>query len=124
VTAGSEPAGDPRGILHSRAAQAGFAVARHAPSAALAPFVDYLWSVEWDRRGEPPHVQRILPNPALHLSVEPDRSRVTGPARTVSTYPLTGRGRVIGLRFRPGAAARGRRRRCRRWPIRCCRLLR
>jgi AraC-like DNA-binding protein len=104
VAASGEPAGDPRGILHARAAEAGFVLARHAPSAALAPFVDYLWSVQWDRHGEPAHVQRILPNPALHLSVEPDRSRVTGPARTASTYPLTGRGRVVGVRFRPGGA--------------------
>jgi AraC-like DNA-binding protein len=100
----TEPTGDPRGILHARAGLASFALARHPPSQELAPFVDYLWSVEWDRRGEEPHVQRILPNPAVHLSVEPARCAVTGPGRTAWTYELTGQGRVIGVRFRPGGA--------------------
>jgi AraC-like DNA-binding protein len=99
-----EPAGDPRGILHARAGLASFALARHHPSSELAPFVDYLWSVEWDLTGEPAHVQRILPNPALHLSVEPERFAVTGPARTARAYQLAGRGRVVGVRFRPGGA--------------------
>lgn len=104
VSEDGEPAGDPRGILHARAGLASFEVARHHPSPELAPFVDYLWSVDWDRRGEPPHVQRILPNPAVHLSVEPARCAVTGPGRSAWTYELTGRGRVIGVRFRPGGA--------------------
>jgi AraC-like DNA-binding protein len=104
VSEDEEPAGDPRGILHARAGLASFALARHRPSPELEPFVDYLWSVEWDRRGQPAHVQRILPNPALHLSVEPTRSAVTGPARTAWTYELAGRGRVVGVRFRPGGA--------------------
>ncbi|SDY13256.1 AraC-type DNA-binding protein [Modestobacter sp. DSM 44400] len=100
----AEPAGDPRGILHARAAADAFA--RHHPSPELVPFVDYLWSVEWDRTGRPPHVQKILPNPAVHLSFEPDRSRVTGLSRrrTAFRYELTGAGRVVGVRFRAGGA--------------------
>jgi AraC-like DNA-binding protein len=101
---GSQPEGDDRGILHAASGRASFALARHHPSPALAPFVDYLWSVEWDRRGQPPHRQQILPNPAVHLSVEPARVAVTGPARTAWAYELTGRGRVVGVRFRPGGA--------------------
>ncbi|MCU1613119.1 MAG: transcriptional activator FtrA [Frankiales bacterium] len=99
-----EPEGDGRGILHARTGLASFALARHRPSPTLAPFVDYLWTVDWDRRGAPPHVQRILPNPALHLSFEPGRSCVTGPARSAFTYELRGIGRVVGVRFRPGGA--------------------
>jgi AraC-like DNA-binding protein len=101
-----EPAGDPRGILHARAGYAAFSLGRHHPSAELAPFVEYLWSVEWDRTGQPPHLQRILPNPSVHLSFEPDRSRVTGLSRRRAAfeYRLTGAGRVIGIRFRPGGA--------------------
>jgi AraC-like DNA-binding protein len=81
-------------------------VGRHHPSPGLAPFVEYLWSVEWDRAGLPPHVQRILPNPSVHLSFEPTLARVTGLARrrAVFEYRLTGAGRVVGVRFRPGGA--------------------
>jgi len=100
------PDGDSRGILHPEAGAAVFALARHHPSAVLAPFVDYLWSVEWDRSGLPPHVQRILPNPSVHLTFEPTQARVTGLSRRRAAfeYRLTGGGRVLGVRFRPGGA--------------------
>jgi AraC-like DNA-binding protein len=100
------PAGDPRGILRPLAGAAAFSLGRHHPSAELRPFVEYLWSVEWDRTGQPPHVQRILPNPSVHLSFEPGLSRVTGLSRrrAVFEYRLTGSGRVVGVRFRPGGA--------------------
>jgi AraC-like DNA-binding protein len=102
----AEPAGDSRGILQPRAGAAAFSMVRHHPSARLAPFVDYLWSVEWDRTGRPAHVQRVLPNPAVHLSFEPGLARVTGLARrrAVFEYRLSGAGRVVGVRFRPGGA--------------------
>jgi AraC-like DNA-binding protein len=100
----TEPAGDDRGILHARTGLTSFALSRHRPSPELAPFVDYLWSVVWDLRDRPPHDQRILPNPSVHVSLEPARAAVTGPARTAFTYHLTGRGRVVGVRFRPGGA--------------------
>ena len=102
----AEPVGDPRGILHPRAGSAAFSLGRYLPSAELTPFVDYLWSVEWDRTGQLPHVQRVLPNPAVHLSFEPDLSRVTGVARRSAAfeYRLTGAGRVVGVRFRAGGA--------------------
>ena len=106
----AEPTGDSRGILQPRAGAAAFSMVRHHPSARLAPFVDYLWSVEWDRTGRPAHVQRVLPNPAVHLSFEPGLTRVTGLARrrAVFEYRLTGAGRVVGVRFRRRAAVAGR----------------
>ena len=102
----TEPAGDPRGILHVRAGSAAFSLGRRHPSAGLAPFVEYPWSVEWDRTGQPAHLQRMLPNPSVHLSFEPGLSRVTGLSRRRAAfeYRLTGAGRVVGVRFRPGGA--------------------
>src|SRR3954454_20221602 len=47
-----------RGIVHPRAGQAVFDVAQHRPSAALAPFASYLWTVEWDLSPGRRHVQR------------------------------------------------------------------
>ncbi|MGY1806837.1 DUF6597 domain-containing transcriptional factor [Blastococcus sp. SYSU D00669] len=100
-----EPPGDDRGILHPRTAEAAFDVGRHAPSPRLAAFVSYLWTVEWALPPGRTHRQRVLPNPSVHLSFEPDRARVTGPLRrSDSGYELTGRGRVVGVRFRPGGA--------------------
>jgi AraC-like DNA-binding protein len=91
--------------VHPRATEAVFEVAQHPTSPALTPFVTYLWTVEWDLPAGRRHVQRILPNPSVHLSFEPDRARVTGPLRrSTNGYGLTGRGRVVGVRFRPGGA--------------------
>ena len=99
------PTGNWRGIVHPRATEAVFDVAKHPCSAALAPFVSYLWTVEWDLPEGRRHVQRILPNPSVHLTFEPDRSRVTGPLRrSTNGYELAGSGRVVGVRFRPGGA--------------------
>ncbi|MGY1601565.1 AraC family transcriptional regulator [Geodermatophilus sp. SYSU D00815] len=99
------PPGDDRGILHPRTAETLFDVRRHAPSPRLAAFASYLWTVEWALPAGRGHVQRILPNPSVHLSFEPDRARVTGPPRrSDSGYELSGRGRVVGVRFRPGGA--------------------
>ena len=40
----------------------------------------------------------------MHLSFEPDRARLTGPLRRVFRHLLSGRARVVGVRFRPGGA--------------------
>ena len=93
-----------RAILHARAGLGSFTMARHPVSAELAPFVEYLWSVEWDRRRLAPYEQRLLPTPATHLSVQPGLARVVGPRRTAFRTTLTGQGWVIGVRFRPGGA--------------------
>jgi AraC-like DNA-binding protein len=99
------PTGDPRGIVHPRRGGEFFDVTRSLPSPELAPFVAYLWTVEWALPAGARHVQRVLPNPSVHLSIEPDVARVTGPMRgSTDGYPLTGTGRVVGLRFRPGGA--------------------
>jgi hypothetical protein len=94
------PAGNSRAILHPAEGAAVFSLGRHSPSAGLAPFVEYLWSVEWDRTGQPAHLQRILPNPSVHLSFEPGLARVTGVRRRRAAfeYRLSGAGRVVGVR--------------------------
>jgi AraC-like DNA-binding protein len=104
VTVEQEAARNERGILHARTGLETFTMDRHRVSAELAPFVEYLWSVEWDREGLPPHEQRLLPTPSTHLSVQPGLARVVGPRRTAFRTVLSGRGRVIGVRFRPGGA--------------------
>ena len=101
----TQPAGDPRGILHPRAGEAAFSLGRHPASPELAPFVAYFWTVEWDLPGGHSHEQRILPNPAVHVSFEPDQARLIGPLRRRAfRYVLRGRARVVGVRFRAGGA--------------------
>ena len=92
-----------RAILRPHVGAGAFSLTRHDPAAALAPFVDYHWVIEWDLNGRPDHIQRVLASASVHLSVEPRIDRITG-IRTKSDFAeaLSGKGRVLGVRFRPG----------------------
>ncbi len=91
---------EPRGVL--RGLPDGVAMGRWLPSPDLAPFVEHLWSVTWDLRGRAPHVQEVLPHPAVHLSVELSGADVVGVPRARFARTLEGEGVVVAVRFRPG----------------------
>jgi AraC-like DNA-binding protein len=91
-----------RGVLRAAAGQARFQVSRLPPTPLLDPFVEYYWIVRWDLRGREPYEQQVLPAPVINMTVEPDRSRITGIIRRQFRYVLRGEGCVLGVRFRPG----------------------
>ena len=70
------------------------------PPPELAPYVSLGWTVEWDLAA--PHQQSTLPFPACHLAVEDGVAWLYGPPRRRFDVTLSGRGRVVGLRFTPG----------------------
>ncbi|MCW2914640.1 MAG: AraC family transcriptional regulator [Actinomycetia bacterium] len=56
---------------------------------------------------EEPHRQRVLTHPAVHLTFTtyergPGRARIAGVVRGEFTEEISGIGRVVGVRFRPG----------------------
>ncbi|MGU3437992.1 AraC family transcriptional regulator [Actinomycetes bacterium M1A6_2h] len=75
-------------------------VARWAPVAELAPWVDYYWRVRWE--GIEPHEQPVIPQSCIHLAAEQGRLLVHGINRRAFTRTLVGTGHVIGASFRPG----------------------
>ena len=92
----------PQGIVAEATARTMFTLTRHPPAPELAEFVDYHWVLHWDRRGEPPYEQRVLPNLAVHATFFPGASGVHGPGREVFSHRLEGRVQGLGVRFRPG----------------------
>lgn len=90
------------GVLRAQAAASRFTLSRHAPAADLAPFLDYCWVVRWDLRGQPPHDQRILPHPNVNLAFEADGAGIFGVDRSLFIRRLSGQGKALGIRFRPG----------------------
>ena len=92
----------PKGIVDPQAAARRIRLATYPPAAALAPFVDYFWVVEWDRRGHAPETQRVLPYPNAHLVFDLGRTAIHGVVRGAFDRPLTGAGKVLGVRFAPG----------------------
>jgi AraC-like DNA-binding protein len=94
------------GILHERAAREHFRYAEAGPSAELAPFVEHYWIVQWDLAGRSPYRQWVLPYPSVNVTftgaAEADRGRVAGVPKGRFSELLSGAGRVVGVRFRPG----------------------
>jgi AraC-like DNA-binding protein len=93
----------PRGILTPSAGDSTLRHSRHWPAPELAFFVEHYWIVHWDRRGHAPRVQQTLPHPSVHIVVEEGRSRLLGVMRGRFTRTLEGKGRVFGIKFKPGA---------------------
>jgi AraC-like DNA-binding protein len=91
-----------RGVLRPDLAATHFRLARHAPSDALAPFVDYYWIPRWDLRGKPPYEQTILPHPNVHLVFEASGAGIFGVDRRLFTRSLSGLGLAFGVRFTAG----------------------
>ena len=92
----------PKGVLDPALAAQRFRLGRYPPAADLQSFIEYFWIVEWDLRGQEPHVQKILPYPCVHLVFEPGRTAIHGVMNGVFERQLEGAGRALGVRFRPG----------------------
>ncbi|WP_323143073.1 AraC family transcriptional regulator [Massilia phyllosphaerae] len=92
-----------RGVVAPALAGRMFRMKRYLPPSDLAPFIEHVWIVEWDLRGQPPFVQRTLPYPSVHVAFDRVRSGVFGVVTGAFDYTLQGAGKVCGLKFRPGA---------------------
>lgn len=92
----------PKGIVDPHGAAKRFRLGTYPPSASLAPFVDYFWVVEWEMKGRQPETQRVLPYPNAHLVFDQGRTAIHGVVRGAFDRVVTGAGRVLGVRFKPG----------------------
>lgn len=90
-----------------------FDVARWAPSADASRWIEHFWSVDWDLTGRPSHTSAVITFPVMHITHEwgTDSPRhgfplpntlIHGVVDEVFTTTLSGRGSVVGVRFRPG----------------------
>lgn len=95
--------GKPRGILRPAAGEGKFNLSLHSPSPNLAFFVEHYWIVSWDLRGHEPYLAETLPHPCAHLVIQRGQSRIVGVVRGRFSYLLKHVGRVVGVKFKPGA---------------------
>jgi AraC-like DNA-binding protein len=73
------------------------------PPADLAPFIEHLWTIRWDNHGHPYDSEEVMHRPYVDLFVSAEQSGIQGTFRGKRTYVAAGSGRIIGIRFRPGA---------------------
>ena len=93
----------PRGILNPKVGQKKFQLSRHLPAQDLSYFVERYWIVNWDLRGQAPYLSENLPYPCVNLVIEKDNSRIYGVVKRKFSVLLKDKGRVFGVKFKPGA---------------------
>jgi len=76
---------------------------RYAPPAALAEWVEHFWLEQWDLEGRASQARVVLPHPCVHLVFAPGRSKCYGVQLSRFARELKGQGRILGIKFRPGA---------------------
>jgi AraC-like DNA-binding protein len=92
----------PRGILNPKMAEQKFQLSRHVPAPDLAFFVERYWIIHWDLRGQAPYVQEVLTYPCVNLAIEQGKSGVFGVITGKSAHLIEGKGKVFGVKFKPG----------------------
>ncbi len=98
-----EKSDPPRGVLNRQSAADHFNLERFYPGGEMEFFVEHYWAVEWDLRGMEPFEQQILSHPSVHLVFEKGNTKIWGVVSGKFTRKLEGRGKVLGVKFRPGA---------------------
>ncbi|MFF6786526.1 DUF6597 domain-containing transcriptional factor [Streptomyces sp. NPDC012510] len=103
------PRHDTRGIVDPSGLLNRVRFRRHEPAEQLRRYVEWYWLIDWDL--PEPYASQLVPHPAVNLTFQwdgvddprtPPYGEVTGVALGLYTRELTGRGRVCGVKFRPG----------------------
>ena len=96
-------ASDTRGILNPYNGLQRFALDRGAPPPELAPWVQRYWTVRWNLPAGEQFEQEVLPHPSVQLAFEAHGATVHGIGTRRFVARLEGSGRVLGVKFLPGA---------------------
>ncbi|MEU5282236.1 helix-turn-helix domain-containing protein [Streptomyces asoensis] len=99
------PRRDTRGIVDAADFLARVRFRRPEPAPALRPWVEHYWLIDWDLTE--PYVSHVVPHPAVHLVFQRFEGQepfaeIAGVQQGLFAQKLEGRGRVCGVKFRPG----------------------
>jgi len=73
------------------------------PGADLAPFIVHFWVIRWDASQGPYDSSEVMHRPYVDIFLSAHESGIQGTFRGKRTYSAAGSGRILGVRFRPGA---------------------
>jgi AraC-like DNA-binding protein len=76
---------------------------RHAPPESLKDWVEHFWLEDWEFAESTSQTREVLPHPSVQLVFAPGRSRIYGVQLGRFVRQLSGKGRILGVKFRPGA---------------------
>ncbi|MFI6645847.1 DUF6597 domain-containing transcriptional factor [Streptomyces sp. NPDC050504] len=105
MSAGSGPRRDTRGIVEAGELFARVRFRRRRPAAALRPYLEHYWLIDWDLAE--PYASHVVPHPSVNVVFqrygdEAPWGEVAGVGLELFTQKLEGTGRVCGVQFRPG----------------------
>lgn len=100
------PTASDKGMLRPQEAAEYVDLRRYPAQGPLSTYVERYWSVRWDLPEGAAYESAVIPHPCVNLSFTPVLgAEVHGPGTALSRHPLTGAGRVFGVKFRPGGFA-------------------
>ncbi|HEX4021242.1 MAG TPA: helix-turn-helix domain-containing protein [Acidobacteriaceae bacterium] len=94
--------GKSRGILRLPTPAGKYKVSRRSPLPELTQCIAHYWTVSWDLRGFPPHVQETVPHPNVYLVFENNKLLIGGVSTSKFTRVLEGESYAFGVKFKPG----------------------
>ena len=99
------PRRDTRGIVDAAEFLARVDFRRPEPAGPLRRHVEHYWLIDWDL--SEPYVSHVVPHPAVHIVFQRFEGQtpfveLAGVQSGLFTQKLEGRGRVCGIKFRPG----------------------
>ncbi|WP_019061308.1 helix-turn-helix domain-containing protein [Streptomyces prunicolor] len=99
-------ADDTRGIVDPTELLTRVHFRRPEPAEPLRPYIEHYWLIDWDLTE--PYVSHVVPHPAVHivfqrLAGEDAFVEIAGIPHGLFAQKLEGKGRVCGIKFRPGA---------------------
>ncbi|MCU1377437.1 MAG: Helix-turn-helix, AraC domain protein [Acidimicrobiales bacterium] len=90
---------DARGIVAPDRGLQNFRLDRFDPSPEVARFVAWYWVVSWDL--QEPHEQPVFSHPVVNVVLGDGPPTAYGPPTCIGSRVLEGRGRALGVLFRP-----------------------
>nr|AIA14491.1 Helix-turn-helix domain protein [uncultured bacterium]AIA14907.1 Helix-turn-helix domain protein [uncultured bacterium] len=93
----------PRGHLDPQGFDKHVLFYTYAPPADLAPFLEHFWTLSWDEMDAAYNSDQVMHRPQVDVFISSDWSGIQGTFRGKKTYVAKGKGRIIGMRFLPGA---------------------
>jgi AraC-like DNA-binding protein len=94
---------EPRGRLDPAGFERHVSFRTYVPPADLVPFIEHVWTIRWDKVGATYHSEEVMHRPYVDVFISLQQSGIQGTFRGKRTYVAAGSGRIVGIRFRPGA---------------------
>ena len=94
---------EPRGRLDPVGFEHHVSFHTYLPPPDLTQFIEHFWTIHWDKAGNTYNSVEVMHRPYVDVFVSIQQSGIQGTFRSKRTYVAAGSGRIVGIRFRPGA---------------------